>query len=60
MLSLWRIMSIRFCIARGEQIALLAFAVVGMVYFALTGLVDSSAGFAAALLLSALLAIALF
>lgn len=60
MLSLWRIMTIRFCIARGEQIALLTFTVVGMVYFALTGFIDSSAGLAAALLLSALLAIAFF
>ena len=59
-ISLWYIMSVRFTVTRGERFLLLGLLLAAFLYFAADGLVDSSAGFAAALFLSALSALALF
>lgn len=58
--ALYRILIVRFLVMRGEQILLLGLFLGGVAFFAADGLIDSSAGLGAALLLGALLALGLF
>jgi len=58
--ALWRILTIRFLVTRAERFLLAAFFLGGVAFLAADGLVDSSAGLGAALLLSALLALGVF
>lgn len=58
--ALWRILAIRFLVTRAERFLLAGLFLGGVAFLAADGLVDSSAGLGAAMLLGALLALGFF